>query len=279
MLTPIAAEHFSDAVDLLAEGFPERGRAFWSEGLTLIAGWPGNIVANFPAGFLWLSKGVPVGVLLTPASSRPGLGDRVLVNLSSWYLRPDFRALAPMMLRAVCRDQRAMFTDLTPTQDVRAMLPAFGFHQINSGISLQPTPLLALRPSARVKLRSWRYEDPIDSAAPDPDIIRFHQDRGCIALVIDEGSSGCLVMFKPFVFRGLASAKAVYVGSHAAMANAMPAIARRLLKRGVLLVQTDPRPGMPPPFWFRSRGLWFAKGGMFDDRTDHVGSELCLLDL
>ncbi len=279
MLTPITPALSSRAIDLLDEGFPGRGRAFWEAGLTRIIEWPGNAAADFPPGFVWLDKDEPVGILLTPASPRPRPDGCVLVNVSSWYIRPDYRWKAPLMLRALFRNPKAIFTDLTPTPDVQAMLPAFGFRQVNAGIALQFTPLLALKPGPNAKVRPWQLDDRLDAAAPAPEIIAFHCDQGYPTLVIEWGETCHLVMCKPFLYRGLRAAEAVYIGSHAAMAAALPALARKLLSTGVIILQSDIRPGKPKPIGFRKRGLWFAKGESFDDRTDHLGSELCLLDL
>ena len=279
MLTPITPVLSSRAIDQLAEGFPERGRAFWEAGLTRILAWPGNAGAEYPAGFLWLDKEEPVGILLTPASRRPGPSGQVLVNVSSWYIRPEYRWKAPLMLRALFRDPEAIFTDLTPTPDAQAMLQAFGFRQVNAGIALQVTLLLALKPGPPVKVRPWRPEDRLDSAAPAAEIIAFHRDRGYPTLVIEQGETCHLVICKPFLYRRLRAAAAVYISSHAAMGAALPALARQLLSSGILVLQSDIRPGKPKPLGFRKRGLWFAKGESFEDRTDHLGSELCLLDL
>ncbi|MCZ8187056.1 MAG: hypothetical protein O9308_11790 [Beijerinckiaceae bacterium] len=279
MLTPITPARASEAIALLDEGFPERGSDFWQRSLQRLFDWPGNALAGYPPGFFWLEKEQPVGILLTPASPRRGSGDRVVVNVSSWYLRPDVRWKAPLMLRAVFRDPGPIFTDLTPTPDVQAMLPAFGFHPVNPGIGLQLTPLLALRPGGDVRVRAWEPEDGLDGITPPPELIAHHRDRGFPTLVIEQGQARHLCVFRPFRYRSLPAAFAVFIGSHAVLPAAWPALARHLLARGCLVVQCDVRAGKPHPLAFRRRGLWFAKGETFDDRTDHFGSELCLLDL
>ncbi|MCZ8182690.1 MAG: hypothetical protein O9322_06945 [Beijerinckiaceae bacterium] len=279
MLTPITPARAAEAVSLLDEGFPERGPAFWQRSLQQILDWPGNALAGYPPGFFWLEKEQPVGILLTPASPRGGPDGRIVVNVSSWYLRPDFRWKAPLMLRAVFRDPGPVFTDLTPTPEVQAMLPAFGFRPINPGIGLQLTPLLALRPGGDVRVRAWQPDDRLDGAAPPPELIGLNRDRGFATLVIEQGPARHLCVFRPFRYRSLPAAFSIFIGSHAALPAAWPAIARHLLARGILVVQCDVRAGVPHPLALRRRGLWFAKGETFDDRTDHLGSELCLLDL
>ncbi|MCZ8375522.1 MAG: hypothetical protein O9342_09115 [Beijerinckiaceae bacterium] len=279
MLTPITPARAPEAVSLLVEGFPERGAAFWQRSLQQILDWPGNALAGYPPGFFWLEKEQPVGILLTPASPRGGPGGRVVVNVSSWYLRADFRWKAPLMLRAVFRDPGPVFTDLTPTPEVQAMLPAFGFRPVNPGIGLQLTPLLALRPGGDVRVRAWQPDDRLDGAAPPPELIARNRDRGFATLVVEQGPDRHLCVFRPFRYRALPAAFSIFIGSHAALPAAWPAIARHLLARGILVVQCDVRADVPHPLALRRRGLWFAKGESFDDRTDHLGSELCLLDL
>lgn len=279
MLVPITSDRIADAVALLAEGFPERNSQFWQSSLARVLDWPGNRLADYPAGFLWVEQSEPVGILLTPASPRSGADGPVLVNVSSWYLRAAFRWKAPLMLRALFRDGRAVFTDLTPTPDVRAMLPAFGFREINPGIVLRLTPALALGRGNGASVVPWQPDVPLPQGSPPAEIIAFHRDLGCATLVIRHGTDNQLCVFRPFRYRGLKAARAVYIGSHAALAGSWPAIARRLLGKGFLIVQSDIRPGCPSPLGFRPHGQWFAKGGAFDDRTDHLGSELCLFDL
>jgi hypothetical protein len=279
-LTPLTRELSEIALDLLDEGFPERGRSFWQGALGKLLDWPGNAEAGYPVGFLWFDAGAPAGVVLTPASLRQAAsgGRRTIVNVSSWYVRPDFRWKAPLMLRSLFRDESVVFTDLTAAPGVQQMLAPFGLHPVNQGIALIPTPTL-LAGRSRAEVRAWRPEDLAGRDAPDAALIDLHRRWGCRALTIDDGRERHLLVLKPFRYRGLPAAQALYVGSHRALDAALPAVARHMLLRGCLVLQVDRRPGSVPVPGLRQRGIWFAKGGCFRDRTDHLGSELSLFGI
>lgn len=281
MLTPLTPDLKAEAITLLCEGFPERDAAFWDRGLTRLFAWPGNHATRRPIGYLWREGGKAEGVILTPATEH--IDDdgqcRILVNVSSWYVRPALRWKAPMMLRALFRDADPIFTDLTPTPDVQKMLPAFGFHPVNRGVWLQPLPLLALRPASRVRIRPWRAGQRPAGAVPGDDLIALHEAWGCLPLEIDTGDLRQLVVLKPFRLRGIPAIRTVFVEHHAAFTAARPALARFLLKRGFLVLQSECRGEACRPGWFRERGIWFARGNRFAKGSSQFGSELCLLDL
>lgn len=281
MLAPVTPDRLDEAIALLDEGFPERGRGFWSRGLARLAEWHGNAETGFPLGFFWLEAGHPVGIVLTPASRRlAALGEvETIVNVSSWFIRPDFRWKAPLMLRALFRKEGVIFTDLTPSPEVQKMLPAFGFSPVNAGILLLATPWQALQASQGWQVRAWHSGDELPDKGPDPGLIGWHVDQGCLPLVLEKGAARHLLLCRPFRYRQLPAVETLFVGSHAALRAAMPALSRYMLRKGILVLQTDVRAGAPQPFGFRPRGIWFARGGCFADRTDHLGSELCLLDL
>jgi hypothetical protein len=279
MLMPIGRNRLPEALDLLCEGFPERSRDFWKQALDRLADHAGNQTLQFPLGFFWMEKDVPAGIALTPASPRAKACGAMaaLVNISSWYMRPEARWKAPLMLRALFKTPDAIFTDLTPTPEVQKMLPAFGFRPVNAGTVIHPLPWLALKRGSNARIRPWRAGEVLPPGSPPVDVIEQHRRDGCLPLMIGTDSGPVLVVARPSRFRGLKSASLVYIGSHRTLDTALPALARFLLVRGYLIAQSDVRVARAGP-GFRPRGVWFALGGAFDDCTDHLGSELCLLD-
>ena len=153
MLHALTENHFPTAAALLAEGFPERSRAFWSHGLGRLARHAGNASCGVPLGALWLSDGEPVGVALTPASprTRPDGSPRPVVNLSSWYVRPPHRWRAPLMLRALLRDPRATYVDLTPSPPVGACSAGSAFPASSCGPRPKSTRKVLIS-----NARTWR---------------------------------------------------------------------------------------------------------------------------
>lgn len=278
MLRPLGAEQTTLTLDCLAEGFPERGRAFWDKGWARLLAWPGNRDADYPPGFFWMEKGEPAGIILTPASIRHSSGEpQIIVNVSSWYMRPAARWKAPLMLKALFRDDRVTFTDLTPTPDVQKMLPAFGFKAASDGIEWIATPLEATR-RATGRVRPWRAGDVLAEGSPPDDLIRLHVEWGCLALVLEHDATPFLVVLKPMRVRGLPAARVLFAGSRQALNAALPALSRALLRHGHLFLRIDARPEGQRGMGFRPHGLWFARGEACEDRTDHFGSELALFD-
>ncbi len=279
MLKPFGPEDRAQVLLLLQEGFPERGRAFWEKALDRLLAWPGNHAVEYPPGFFWLEKGEPVGIILTPASPR-GSGDAALppiVNVSSWYVRDTHRWKAPLMLRALFRDERVVFTDLTPTPEVQKMLPAFGFVPACDGIEWIGTPVFALRPSA-VHLERWKPGMALPPGSPPDALIAEHMAWGCTALVLEAAGARHLVVLKPMRVRGLPGARVLFAGCRAMLEAGLPALSRHMLLRGTIILLIDARSEARRGAGYRSHGIWFARGKSFPNRTDHFGSELALFD-
>src|SRR6185312_14207844 len=83
--------------DLLCEGFPERSRAYWSDGLQRFATHAGRH-GDTGLGYLLAAGGAVVGALLLIRSPE---GQS---NVSSWYVRPAYRAYANLLVTRAMRD-------------------------------------------------------------------------------------------------------------------------------------------------------------------------------
>lgn len=279
MLIPLTTARSSEAIELLIEGFPERGRDFWENGLERLFSWPGNRESRYPPGYLWFDKQDLAGIVLTPASLRGGNGEgrRAVVNVSSWYVREPYRWKAPLMLRTLFQGDEVVFTDLTPTEDVQKMLPAFGFKPVSEGIEWIATPLEAFRFS-RSTLRRWRPGLALAAGSPPDELIAQHVSWGCSAFVLEQRGENVLVVTKPMRVRGLPGARVLFAGRRKALEAGLSALSRFMLLRGVLILRIDARAKERRGWGFRSAGIWFARGDTFEDLTDHFGSELALFD-
>lgn len=279
MLKPFGPGDRASALQLLDEGFPERGRAFWEKALDRLLNWPGNAAVDYPPGFFWCDKDEPVGVILTPASPR-GTGETALlpvVNVSSWYVRESHRWKAPLMLRALFRDERVVFTDLTPTPEVQKMLPSFGFVPACEGIEWIGTPVLAIR-SSEARVTRWQPGTMLAPGSPPDNLILEHVAWGCTVLVLEQGHLRHLVVLKSMKVRGLPGARVLFAGCRGALEAGLPALARHMLLRGTIILLIDARPEDRRGPGYRTHGIWFARAKSFPNRTDHFGSELALFD-
>jgi len=282
MLTAVTLSDLDCATELLAEGFPGRTRAFWRTSLARLVQAGGNVAAEYPFGFFLMEKGEPVGVALTPASLRPrpdGAPQRV-VNVSSWYVRPVHRWRAALMLRKIVGDPGLVYTDLSPTADVQTMLATFGFKPVNLGVVMHLLPSLALRRGVPATVSEWQAGEALPEGSPPAMLLESHRALGCLPLIVEGRAGRTLLVLRPKRVRRLPATQAVYVGSHAALEPHLPALARHLLGRGLLVAQIDCRSEAGTRnIGFRRNGLWFAKGSLFEDCTDHLGTELSLFDL
>jgi len=282
MLRPIDSSNSEVAIDLLARGFPKRSRTYWGSALWNMEQFGGNAAAGVPLGHILESGGRPVGVVLTPASirrKRNGAIERT-VNISSWYIEPDHRWQAPLMMRRLLGGTDAVFTDLTPSPAVQQMLPAFGFRKLSHDVAVNLLPLLAVTGSSKVRVEDL---DAAPIGAIDAEAREFlaaHQKFGCVAAAFAEESNWQPLLFKPRKLRGIPAALLIYCECNSALYRNLGSVARYLLRRGKLALILDiplntSIPGIPR----RGQTQRFAKGGDFDGRTDLTGSEMSLFDL
>lgn len=281
MLTPIDQSNQSIALDLLVEGFPERGCLFWTQALTRIADMHQKLAPGEPIGRLLFDGSKAAGVILTPVSlrRRPSGETERIVNVSSWYMPPEFRWRGLAMLRSVLADPQAIYTDLTPTSEVQQLLIAFGFQKIADGIAIYPIPFAAMMPSRGGTVRALS-EAP--SVTIDPHLaalLKLHQSFGCEAVVLHAEGRCLPLAFKWRRLRRLKAAMLVYCDDNAMFMQHMGSIGRYLGRRGAMALVTDNiATGSRLARRYPTRGIKFARGAKFENRTDFLGSELSLFD-
>lgn len=273
------------ATALLIEGFPAKPADIWAAFFRRLRILGTNGPADVPFGYLMDTAGITTGVMMTPATlrDRPDGSKGTVINLSSWYVQPPERWRAGRMLQAVLKKHDAMFTDLTPTDEVRAMLPAFGFEAINAGVVVSLLPVAAVLPAGGARVRSML---PGDAALPDATrtILEAHGRAGCLAFVLEGDGPAMPLLFRKRTLKGVPAAKLIYCPDLARFQAALPAVARGLMTSGVgVLISDDTSAPLRTGQLKRSRGLKFVRSGAgfapVPNVTDHTASELALLDL
>lgn len=279
MLQPISQDNANHAIQLLATGFPNRSHDYWAAALSAIDCFGGNRAAQVPAGYLWMDRSNPTGVMLTPASMRSqsdGTAQRI-VNLASWYVEPAARWKAPLMLRSVMQQHEAVYTDLSPTEPVQKMLTAFGFKQVTRGVSLNLLAVEAItgRTSSRVQDLGAVPAGAIKRETRD--LLLQHRPFNCAAAAFKDGDSWCAMLFKLRRVRGVPAAVLAYCESNAAFYRNLGHIARYLLRKGRLVLVVDvPLTSNATGFLQTEKHTKFVRGTVTADVTDHAGSELVL---
>ena len=273
------------ALALLTEGFPGKPAAIWPAFFQRLRILGTNELAGVPFGYLMTDGNRAIGVMMTPAMAREGPdGTRgLVVNLSSWYVVPAERWRAVRMLQTVLKRHDAMFTDLTPTLEVQAMLPAFGFVPINSGVLITLMPVVAALPAGGAKVRRFKPDDPALPAATRR-ILSAHEAAGCLAAVLNMDGLSIPLLFRKRKLKGVSAAKLIYCSDLQRLQAGMPAVARFLLATGTGVLISDDT-GLPRRAGqlHRMRSLKFVRPGAgfaaVPNVADHTASELALLDL
>lgn len=273
------------ATALLIEGFPKRPAAIWPAFFRRLRNLDTNEPAGVPFGYLMSNGERATGVMMTPAMlrERPDGSQGAVINLSSWYVQPSERWRAGRMLQSLLKLHDAMFTDLTPTAEVRSMLPAFGFVPINSGVVLTVLPVAAVLPAEWAQMRPLSRRD---RAVPEGFryILERHENAGCLAGVLMTGERSVPMLFRKRWVKGMPAATLIYCPDMLHLPSAMPAIARFLVRKGVaILISDDTSVPLRAGQMKRLRGLKFARPGAgfapVTNVIDHTASELALLDL
>lgn len=276
MIVPIDDSNVGRAIDLLTHGFAGSKRSFWEGAVARIHSYGENAALDLPIGQLLWDQDRPVGVALTIASRRPQADGsvRTHVNFAGWYIEPEARWRAPVMLRALTRVPCDVLTDLTPAPAVCAMLPAFGFRQITAGVSLNLVGLGAGAAGAVERADGAR-------GGPVYDMLAAHAPFGAIPAVL-RGADGVEtpLLFKVTRWRNIPTARVLYCGANTHMLAHLGAVAGFLRRQGAVLFKLDAPFGARAPGWFRpGREIKFVRGEISPDTIDFAGSELALLDL
>jgi len=119
--------------ELLRKGFPLRSRAYWLRAFDRLAQHP--TPAGMPKyGYLVESAGTPVGVLLLISSTIQG-GDTYAIrcNVSSWYVEPKFRSLAPVLALQATRKKNITYLNVSPAKHTLPIIEAQGFSRFSDG--------------------------------------------------------------------------------------------------------------------------------------------------
>ncbi len=237
---PIEDGDIGSLVDLLAEGFPRRRRSHWSNGLKRMAKRP-PVAGCQKYGYAIVADEAIVGCLLLIASEREAEGRRsVRVNVSSWYVRPEYRFHASMLVSIAFRQKGVTLLNISPAPHTIPILEAQGYKCYASG-QFVTAPAFASGRSAQI-VRVRPDTDDQDLRGLDCiDLLRRHASYGCISLVCRDGDR-----IEPFVFARRRVVRTIIPAAQLLWCRDIDAfrafagpIGRHLLGRGVFMVSLD----------------------------------------
>ena len=265
-------------VDCLMRGFPERPRAFWTDGLALLAARPA--VGDLPRfGHLLAAGDKVVGALLQIVSTREtqagGIGR---CNNAGWCVDPDYRGYAhPLHARAISRRDVVYFT-VTPAPHTLKTLTAVGYRRYSEGqVIFAPLLSSGARGARVVEYAPDRPEAALLSAS-DARLLADHSALGCVAFIGLWGNKARPLVFQPRrIWRELIPCvHLIYCREPSDLARFGPAYGRHLARHGRFFVVADavgPIPGLAGRY-FAEREPRYYKGPQAPSPCDLADSEL-----
>ena len=200
-------------------------------------------------GYLLEADGIAVGVLLMIYASVLTDGvSRLRCCFSSWYVEPEFRVYAPVMVTRALKHKHVTYFNISPAPHTLPILDALGFQRYCSGMFTAVPALSRRLEGVRVEAVSPTVCRPgADLPSADLELLERHARFGCASLVCRAGDGS-----HPFVFAlrrkyGLRYAYLVYCRSQQEFVRFAGPLGRFLAGRGVALVGLDadgPIPGL-----------------------------------
>lgn len=238
MLRPVGFQSLDETLPVLTRGFPDTPRSSWVASIDRLKQY-GAGTPTARAAYLLEVNGQDVGVILTIPSTRHRAGGQPassIVNLSSWYIDPEHRWRGPRMLQKVVANDSTIYTDLTPTAQVRAMIGRFGFQSWTEGTLLFVLPWMAIGRTGGSHVVPLHK---LASDALDPSARRMlddHAAAGCIAAALWDGEALHPLIFSRTTRRGLPVGRLIYAEDRGIVTTHIAAIARFLLRQKVVLL-------------------------------------------
>jgi hypothetical protein len=224
---------------LLANGFRTHDRQFWLQAFVQLRRHA--TPAGLPKyGYLLESDGRVVGaVLLICSLVRAGEADMPRCNLSSWYVDPEFRAYAPMLVARALRHKDVTYVNVSPAPHTRPIIEAHGFSRYCDGIFVA-MPALSRCGGEKVKLYDGTRTPKVSFDPHDRDVLLQHAALGCVSLWCATPERAYPFVFRRrFVRKIVPCAQLIYCSDVADFVRFSGAIGRRLALRGLPFVIID----------------------------------------
>jgi hypothetical protein len=239
--------------DLLARGFPEKPRKYWTSAVArLLAREALEGCPRF--GYLLEAGGDVVGVLLLIFTAR---GAAVRCNVSSWYVAPAHRSHAALLASVASKLRHVTYVNTSASVHTWPILDALGYRRYSLG---QFAALVALRPGAgRVRPLSDADRD-----LAEYDLLHAHAAAGCLTLICEtpDGPEPFVFLRRRIVRLPFSAMQLVYARDTDRFLACAGPLGRWLLRRAAPVVICDapaPIPGLVG-VWFKHRGPRYYKG-------------------
>jgi hypothetical protein len=205
----------------LTRGFPTRAHDYWEAGFRRLAGLqPIGDVPRF--GYALEGEHGIVGALLTISSQR---GDRIITNVSSWYVRRSHRAHSAFLISMATRLKHVTYLNASPAPHTWRTIQALGWIPYNFGRSAA-FPVL--------NIGGGKVHETIPTDLPERALLEDHRTWGCVSLICERGGALSPFVFKP---RRIANPpmpmmELIYCRATSDFERCGPALGRYFLLRG-----------------------------------------------
>lgn len=280
----IAPADFDELLRLLQRGFPERPRAHFVRALERLGAHA--TPQGFPKyGYLLEVDGAIVGVVLTIVSAMMIDGEnRVRINVSSWYVDPEYRLYAAIMTSRLRSFKQATHMNVTPSPHTWPILEALGYRRTCAGGFFAWAVVSGPSIAAKVRRVSSIVEPGGGLSPAEAELLRSHASYGCISVVCEWEKRRYPFVFVPSKIRWkgipLPHAMLGYCRDFESYIQLARPLGRYLLLRGMPLVLSDangPVPGLKGRYvdW----GVKFARGPHMPHLGDLAYTERVMFEL
>jgi hypothetical protein len=236
----IEAADIEAVASLLARGFPVHDRAFWLNAFAQLARH--EPPAGLPKyGYLLAMGDTVVGALLLICSTiRAGGIAAARCNLSSWYVEPEFRAYAPLLVAQAVRHKDVTYTNVSPAPHTRPIIEAQGFSRYSEGVFVAITALNSLFGGHKAEVIDATKRPDIECDPFDREVLLQHAALGCDSVWCVESGRASPFVFRPRLVKGLVPcAQLIYCRDVDDFVRFAAPIGRFLAKRGRFFVVID----------------------------------------
>jgi hypothetical protein len=261
--------------NVLHEGFPRHSVQFWRDRLGVLA------ARNRPVGAQLFGYGVECeglqGVALAiGANQGPPDESQLVVNISSWTVRPAYRGpIAKELYRRATEVEGVRYSNLSAAPHTQKTIKAFGFKERTAGQTLGVGTSRAT--GARRRVMTLRDAGSSGLPAQVIEMLHDHEARGCFVLLLDTPRGPTPFVFLPRRIKpGIPVAQLIYCQREADFLENSLLITMQAMKRGfvALLIDSSGAVKGVTGRYVPQRAAKYYKGPEQRYAVDHTYSEM-----
>lgn len=270
-LREICESDLEDVKLLLCEGFQRRSSKYWENALSILS--DRDLIEGYPRyGFLLEVHGAAQGVLLLLTSRIDGI---VRSNLSSWYVREEYRKYATFMFQRALKTKGGVYLNLSPSPVALPIAKAFGFRPYTDGTWMLDVSHALLKSDSRTS----RLDTEKLPKGEMRNHVFQHMRNGCQGVLVEDAAGKMPALYRlKWIKRTLPAARFVF-GDPLRLASAAGPLLRTLAMRGISIALVDAPPNTSPQRGIRAlpnRECRYAKGSSPPAPGDLLGTEIAL---